>query len=169
MSISTKDIPHNDFRVVFFKNRIGWLSSSLSDCLNSHRTDKAQDIACRLKSENLDQALAISDQLPNKPRFSKEKPQFDTDLHDDLVKYITDQQAILNDLDTDAFIAENHRINSLFYDLVILFSAKVKNSRRLKNEITIYILTKVNIGQLLEFGIDIVQALLMVIEPLICP
>ncbi len=94
-------------------------------------------ISTALKSENLDLALNISDQLPNKPRFSKDKPQFDTDLHDDLVKYITDQQAILNDLDTDAYIAENHRMNSLFYDLVILFSEKIKDNRRSKNEITI--------------------------------
>jgi ATP-dependent helicase/nuclease subunit A len=95
------------------------------------------NISNALKAEDLNLALEIAAQLPNKPRFSKDKPPFDTDLHDELVKYISDQKAVLYDLDTDHFIAENHRMNSLFFDLINLFSAAVKESRSLRNEITI--------------------------------
>ncbi len=90
-----------------------------------------------LVQNNLGLALQISDQLPSKPRFSSEKPAFDTDLHEEMQKYISGSKDILNQLDTDEFISENHRINDLFHRLQILFSEKIKAARRLKNEITI--------------------------------
>ncbi len=90
-----------------------------------------------LKLGDLDQAIRISDNLPSKPRFSKEKPQFDTELHEDMQKYISDKNAILNQLDSDSYIAENYRINKLFFDLLQVFSYQIKDSRKLKNEITI--------------------------------
>jgi ATP-dependent helicase/nuclease subunit A len=90
-----------------------------------------------LVQKNLDLALQISDQLPSKPRFSADKPAFDTDLHEELQKYISSSKAILNQLDTDEYIVENHRMNELFHRLQSIFSEKIKASRQQKNEITI--------------------------------
>jgi ATP-dependent helicase/nuclease subunit A len=90
-----------------------------------------------LIQKNLELALQISDELPSKPRFSTEKPAFDPELHEEMQKYISGAKAILNQLDTDEYISENHRINELFHRLQIQFSEKIKAARRFKNEITI--------------------------------
>lgn len=96
-----------------------------------------QQISNALKSDNLDLAVELFVDKPKKPMFSKSKPPFDTELHDEMQKYFADEKAILCQLDTNAYIAENHRINELFFNLLQNFSLKIKESRRNRNEITI--------------------------------
>ncbi len=86
---------------------------------------------------NFNQVLQIFENMPRKPNFSAEKPAFDAELHEELKKYFSGSTPLILEFDTDDYIAENHKLNELFFELLKIYSTTIKDARRLKGEITI--------------------------------
>lgn len=86
---------------------------------------------------NFNQVLQVFENMPRKPNFSADKPAFDTDLHEELKKYFSGSTPLILEFDTDDYIAENQKLNALFFELLNIYSTKIKEARKLKGEITI--------------------------------
>jgi ATP-dependent helicase/nuclease subunit A len=103
------------------------------------------------KSGDFAFAFEIYDNKASKPRFSQDKPLFDTVIHDKIAEYFSSDSDFIESLDSDEYITTHEAVNSLFDQLAREFHERISLKKKQSGQISISDLETLSLKLITDF------------------
>lgn len=110
-----------------------------------------ESFAKAFKAGNFPLAFELYDNKSSKPRFSQDKPVFDSSVHDLIDHYFSSKSDFIESLDSDEFIASHEAVNSLFDKLAREFHHRISLKKKQSGQISINDLETLSLKLITDF------------------